>query len=103
METGTKQKVVIVGGGIAGLTAGIYAQLAGFEAHIYEKNALPGGECMSWNRKGYQIDNCIHWLTGTKKDTALYNVWKNVGAIDDDTEYADTQRFYARNTFCRGG
>ncbi|MCR4669668.1 MAG: NAD(P)/FAD-dependent oxidoreductase [Saccharofermentans sp.] len=95
METGTKQKVVIVGGGIAGLTAGIYAQLAGFEAHIYEKNALPGGECMSWNRKGYQIDNCIHWLTGTKKDTALYNVWKNVGAIDDDTEYADTQRFYA--------
>ena len=29
------QKVVIIGGGIAGLSAGIYAQKAGFESVIY--------------------------------------------------------------------
>ncbi len=46
-----KEKVVVIGGGISGLTAGIYALLSGFEVEIYEKNAIPGGECIGWNRK----------------------------------------------------
>ena len=82
------KKVIVIGGGIAGLSAGIYALKAGFEAEIYEKNTIPGGECIGWNRKGYHIDNCIHWLTGTLKGTELYDVWKTVGALSDDTEYA---------------
>ena len=49
MNMSGKEKVVIIGGGIAGLAAGIYALNAGFEAEIYEKNAIPGGECMGWN------------------------------------------------------
>lgn len=32
-----KKKIIIAGGGIAGLGAGIYARLAGYEADIYEK------------------------------------------------------------------
>ena len=87
-------KVVIIGGGVAGLSAGVYARLAGFEAEIYEKNTIPGGECIGWNRKGYHIDNCIHWLTGTKKGTELYDVWKTVGALSDETEYAKVDSFY---------
>ncbi len=89
-----KEKVVVIGGGIAGLSAGIYALLAGFEVEIYEKNAIPGGECIGWNRQGYHIDNCIHWLTGTRKDTEMYDVWKTVGALSDDTEYAKIDAFY---------
>ncbi|MBR5421857.1 MAG: NAD(P)/FAD-dependent oxidoreductase [Lachnospiraceae bacterium] len=89
-----KEKVVIIGGGIAGLSAGIYALKAGFDAEIYEKNAIPGGECIGWNRKGYHIDNCIHWLTGTKKGTDLYEVWKATGALTDETEYAKLDSFY---------
>ena len=77
----SKKKVIIVGGGIAGLSAGIYALKAGFDAEIYEKNPIAGGECMGWNRKGYHIDNCIHWLTGTDPDTKLWEVWKTCGAI----------------------
>ena len=38
------KKVVIIGGGIAGLSAGIYARLCGMDVEIYEKNAVPGGE-----------------------------------------------------------
>lgn len=94
MKSKNKEKVIIIGGGIAGLSAGIYALRAGFEAEIYEKNAIPGGECIGWNRKGYHIDNCIHWLTGTKKGTELYDVWKTVGALDDDMEYAPINSFY---------
>ena len=36
--TEAKKKVIVVGGGIAGLSAGIYALKAGFDAEIYEKN-----------------------------------------------------------------
>ena len=89
-----KEKVVIIGSGVAGLTAGIYALKQGFEVEIYEKNATPGGECTGWNRKGYHIDNCIHWLTGTKKGTQMYDLWKEVGALSDDTEYAKINAFY---------
>ncbi len=95
-----EKKVVIIGGGVAGLSAGIYARLCGMEAEIYEKNSIPGGECIGWNREGYHIDNCIHWLTGTRKDTELYEVWKTVGALSDDTQYAVLDSFF---TTCHGG
>lgn len=94
MNSAKKEKIVVIGGGIAGLTAGIYGLLSGFEVEIYEKNAIPGGECIGWNRKGYHIDNCIHWLTGTRKDTEMYDVWKKVGALSDDMEYAKINAFY---------
>ncbi|MCM1259117.1 MAG: NAD(P)-binding protein, partial [Roseburia sp.] len=44
------KKIVIVGGGIGGLSAGIYGRLSGYEVEIYEKNPVAGGECMGWNR-----------------------------------------------------
>ena len=94
MKNNGKKKVVIIGGGVSGLSAGVYALMAGFEVEIYEKNAIPGGECIGWNRKGYHVDNCIHWLTGTKKGTDLYELWKKVGALSDDTEYAKVDEFY---------
>ena len=37
-----KKKIIIIGGGIAGLSAGIYALKAGYDAEIYEKNAKVG-------------------------------------------------------------
>ena len=95
-----KKKIVIVGGGIAGLSAGIYGKLAGYDVDIYEKNPIAGGQCMGWNRKGCHIDNCIHWLTGTKKGTALREVWETVGALDEHTGFADCDRFY---TSIKGG
>ena len=46
MKTNKKQtrqkKIVSVGGGVAGLSAGIYGRLAGYEVEIYEKNAVAG-------------------------------------------------------------
>ena len=88
------KKIVIVGGGIAGLSAGVYARKAGFETEIYEKNPLAGGQCMGWNRKGCHIDNCIHWLTGTKEGTGLRKLWEEIGALSPDTEFVKGDKFY---------
>jgi len=79
-----KKKILIVGGGISGLSAGISAIQQGFEPLIIEKNPLLGGLCMGWKRKGFDVDGCIHWITGTKKGTQLYDMWKSVGAFKDE-------------------
>ena len=53
-------KIIIVGGGVSGLSAGIYAQLNGHTAVICEKHTKAGGNLTGWQREGYKIDNCIH-------------------------------------------
>jgi phytoene dehydrogenase-like protein len=89
-----KKKIIIVGGGISGLTAGIYALKAGFEADIYEKHRIVGGECTGWDREGYHIDNCIHWMMGTTSGTALNKIWKDVGAVGDGVEIIQSDKMY---------
>ncbi|MBC2871337.1 NAD(P)/FAD-dependent oxidoreductase [Bittarella massiliensis] len=76
------KKIAIVGAGVAGMATGIYAQKSGFQTIICEKNPLPGGECTGWDRQGYHIDGCIHWLTGTREGTPLRRMWEEVGALD---------------------
>lgn len=76
------KKIVIIVGGIAGFSAGIFARLNGFESLILEKNHTIGGECTGWERNGYHIDGCIHWLVGTKEGTGLRKLWDRVGALD---------------------
>ena len=59
------KKVAIIGGGVAGLSAGIYGQMKGYQCTVIEKNHIAGGNLTGWERRGYRIDNCMHWLTGT--------------------------------------
>lgn len=77
------KKIIIIGAGISGLTAGVFAREMGFETEIYESHSIPGGECTGWSRGGYHFDNCIHWLTGTNKETTMYKVWERIGAIEN--------------------
>ena len=73
--------ILIVGGGVAGLSAGIYAQLAGHHATIYEKHTVAGGNLTGWQRGDYHIDNCIHWLTGTNPNTSTFKMWCELGVL----------------------
>ena len=57
-------KLVIVGGGLAGLSAGCYARVNDFDVTIVEHNLSLGGVCTAWHRGAYLVDGCIHWLTG---------------------------------------
>lgn len=88
------KKIVIIGGGVAGLSAGIFAQKNGFDSVILEKHHTLGGECTGWNRQGYHIDGCIHWLVGTKDGTPIKKLWETVGALDGVDIY-DPESFMA--------
>jgi phytoene dehydrogenase-like protein len=71
--------VIIIGSGFAGLAAGIYAQINGYETRIFEMHDKPGGLCTSWKRKGYTIDACIHWLVGSSPESNMHDFWEEVG------------------------
>jgi phytoene dehydrogenase-like protein len=82
------KKVVIIGGGVAGLSAGIYAAMNGFDTEIIEMNDIAGGQCMAWDRKGYRFDYCLHWLVGTSKG-AFHQIWKETNVLNNETEVID--------------
>lgn len=86
------KKIVIIGAGISGLSAGIFAQINGFEAIIYEMGQKAGGVCSSWERKGYNVNGSIHWLVGSAPGTDLYDLWHQLGVIEGNT-------FHNHNSF----
>ncbi|MCR4562773.1 MAG: NAD(P)/FAD-dependent oxidoreductase [Bacilli bacterium] len=88
-----KPKLTIIGAGISGLTAGIYALDNGFDVTIYEKHNIVGGECTGWTRKGLFIDGCAHWIVGTNPNSDFYRMWKHIGAIDQHTVIHETEYF----------
>lgn len=72
------KKVTIIGAGIAGLSVGCYLQMNGYDTRIFEAHNLPGGVCTAWKRKGYTIDNCIHWLVGSNASDKYYRFWNEL-------------------------
>ena len=84
-----KKTIAIIGGGVAGLSAGIYAERLGYDTTIYEKNPVPGGSLSGWYRKGFAIDNCLHWLTGTADGTPTNLLWKELGVLNEETKIVE--------------
>lgn len=71
--------IIIIGAGFAGLSAGIYARMNGYNTQIFEMHDSPGGLCTARKRKGYTIDGCIHWLVGSSPRSGMYRYWEEVG------------------------
>ena len=81
-----KPKVIIIGAGIAGFTAGINLLKKGYDVTILEKNKDVGGLCFGYFVKGHYIDACFHWLMGTNKASVLHKEWTKIGALDKETK-----------------
>ncbi len=77
--------VAIIGAGIAGLSAGCYLRMNGYETTIFESHNLPGGLCTSWNRKGFTVDGCVHWLVGSRPGNSLHQMWQELGVLENMT------------------
>jgi len=80
------KNVVVIGAGIAGLSAAIYAQRSGFQVTLCEQHNITGGNCTSWKRKGYLFEGAIHWLTGSNPKTEMYQLWEETGALNDSVK-----------------
>jgi phytoene dehydrogenase-like protein len=80
-----QKSIIIIGAGIAGLSAGCYGQMNGYNTHIFEMDTKPGGVCTSWKRKGYTIDGCMHWLVGSGSASSFYRIWEELGIMQNHT------------------
>lgn len=85
--------VIVIGGGIAGLNAGIELLQKGHKVAIIEKNDNVGGLCSGYDVNGFYIDACIHWLMGTQKDNQMYEIWKNIDAFNDEVKIIRLENF----------
>jgi phytoene dehydrogenase-like protein len=72
------RKVLVVGGGIAGLCTGVYLRRLGFDTEILEMHTISGGLATAWSEGGFTFENCIHWLVGSKEGGQLNASWKEV-------------------------
>jgi phytoene dehydrogenase-like protein len=81
ISTAGKEKVIIIGAGIAGLSCGCYLQMNGIQTEILEAAFLPGGLCTAWHRGPYVFDGCLRWLIGTRPPSAFHQIWQELGAI----------------------
>jgi phytoene dehydrogenase-like protein len=71
-------RIVIIGGGVAGLSAGCYLQMNGFDTEIFEMHSRSGGLCTNWKRGEYTFNGCIHWLLGSNESSPFFKLWSEL-------------------------
>jgi phytoene dehydrogenase-like protein len=76
------RKIIIIGGGIAGLCAAVYAQRCGYRAEVLEMHDIAGGLATSWHRNGYTFENCLHWLLGSNPNGEMHSRWLEIFDIE---------------------
>jgi len=77
-----EKSIIIIGAGLAGLSAGCYARMNGYKSQIFEMHNIPGGLCTSWKRREYVFDGCIHYLSGSKSGI-FHHFFEELGAVQD--------------------
>ncbi len=74
-----EKSVIVIGAGLSGLSAGIYAQMNGYSTRILELSRVPGGLAACWKRGKYLIDGGIHFVAASRPDLRVYKLYKEIG------------------------
>jgi phytoene dehydrogenase-like protein len=91
------KKIVIIGGGIAGLCAAVYARKCGYEVDVLEMGHTPGGLATSWRRGDYIFETCLHWLLGSNPKGPFHSRWLEVFDIGKLT-FVDQEEYMRLET-----
>lgn len=92
MLTRTSRKILVIGGGIAGLCAAVYGRRCGYQVELIEKHETVGGLATGWRRGDYTFETCLEWLVGSHPSGTLHAQWQEVFDIDGLT-FLDPQEF----------
>ncbi|GGZ70847.1 hypothetical protein GCM10010371_33570 [Streptomyces subrutilus] len=76
-----RESMIIIGGGLGGLSTGCYARMNGYRTRIFEMHEIPGGSCTGWERSDFTFDWCISWLLGNGPGNEMYQIWLELGAL----------------------
>lgn len=79
----TARSVIVIGAGLAGLAAGCYVRMNGYQARIFEHAEKPGGVAATWQRQGYTIDGGIHFYSGCRPSDSFHRLYRELGLARD--------------------
>lgn len=86
------KSIIIIGGGVSGLSAGCYAQMNGYHSQVFEMHNRSGGVCTGWYRQGFTVNGSIQWLVGSSERISMHKIWKELGVIGN-VQFVDHDRF----------
>lgn len=75
------KSIIVIGAGIAGLSAGCYGRMSGYQVQILEQDTRPGGLCTSWERNGYTINGGLAFLGGSGPLVKMHRIWEELGVV----------------------
>lgn len=78
-----EKSIIIIGGGLTGLSLGCYGRMNGYKTTIFEMHDKAGGVATAWKRKGYTIDGAMNWLVGTRPGAQYYNFFEELGVAKE--------------------
>jgi phytoene dehydrogenase-like protein len=71
--------VVIIGGGISGLTSAALFSKAGISCCVIEMDNRPGGYLAGFRRHDFRFDSAIHWLNNCGPNGLVTKIFKIIG------------------------
>ena len=91
--------VVIIGGGISGLTSAALLSNAGLKVCLLELNSQLGGYLAKYEKDGFVFDTSIHWLNNCGGEGVVTKVLKLIGNDHPTTRPLKGIKCYAGNDF----
>jgi phytoene dehydrogenase-like protein len=74
-----KADVVVIGGGMGGLTAATLLAQAGLSVCVLEPELRPGGYLAGFQRRKFHFDSAIHWLNQCGPGGFVHKVFGHIG------------------------
>lgn len=71
--------VVIIGGGISGLTSAALFSKAGISCCVIEMDNRPGGYLAGFRRHDFRFDSAIHWLNNCGPEGLVTKIFRIIG------------------------
>ena len=71
--------IIIIGGGLGGLTTGALLAKEGWQVTVLEKNHIVGGGLQNFSRHGIHFDTGMHILGGFRPGKTLHRICQHLG------------------------
>ncbi len=88
-----RYNTIIVGGGLAGLTAGATLSKFGKKVLLLEQHHKPGGCATTFKRKDYIVEVGLHEMSGLSENGSLRRIFRML-EVDKHVEFEQVPEFY---------
>lgn len=88
--------VIVVGGGLGGLSVGSFLAKTGRSVLVLERHRIPGGYCTDYRRGEYRFDSAVHYLGAPEMFNEIFSalsVADRVAMAPMDPEGFDVYKF----------